>query len=56
MLIEMADVTDNMNERERLRTVSILESLRKADATRSATEVDAELDALSQDAPNWWTS
>ena len=42
-IAEYAARADRVSERERLRTVSILESLRKAPAARSAGAVDAEL-------------
>ena len=40
---EYAARTDRVSERERLRTVSILENLRKTPASRAAAAVDAEL-------------
>ncbi len=40
---EYAAKTDRVSERERLRTVAILENLRKAPASRAAAAVDAEL-------------
>ena len=43
---EYAARADRVGERERLRTVSILASLKKAPATRPAKAVDAELEAL----------
>jgi len=42
-IAEYAARADRVSERERLRTVSILESLRKAPASRSAGDVEAEL-------------
>ena len=42
-IAEYAARADRVSERERLRTVSILEGLRKAPASRSAGAVDAEL-------------
>ena len=38
--------TDRVSERERLRTLTILEDLRKAPASRAASAVDAELRAV----------
>ena len=38
--------TDRASERERLRTLTILEDLRKAPASRAASAVDAELRAV----------
>ena len=43
---EYAARTDRVSERERLRTLGILETLRKAPATRTAAAVDAELRAV----------
>jgi len=43
---EYAARADRVGERERLRTVSILTSLKKTPSTRPAKEVDAELDAV----------
>jgi Arc/MetJ-type ribon-helix-helix transcriptional regulator len=43
---EYAARTDRVGERERLRTVSILTSLKKAPAARTAKAVDAEIDAV----------
>lgn len=45
---EYAARTDRVGERERLRTVSILTSLRKAPSSRPAKAVDAEIDALTR--------
>jgi predicted transcriptional regulator len=42
-IAEYAARADRVSERERLRTVSILEGLRTAPASRSAGAVDAEL-------------
>jgi predicted transcriptional regulator len=38
--------TDRVSERERLRTLGILSTLRKAPASRTAAAVDAELRAI----------
>lgn len=43
---EYAARADRVGERERLRTVSILASLKKTPATRPAKAVDAEIEAL----------
>ena len=43
---EYAARADRVSERERLRTLTILGSLRKAPASRSASAVDAELCAV----------
>jgi predicted transcriptional regulator len=43
---EYAARTDRVSERERLRTLAILDTLRAAPASRSAAAVDAELRAI----------
>ena len=43
---EYAARADRVSERERLRTLTILESLRKAPAPRAASAVDSELRAV----------
>lgn len=43
---EYAARTDRVSERERLRTLTILENLREAPASRAASAVDAELRAI----------
>lgn len=43
---EYAARTDRVGERERLRTLSILENLRKTPVSRGAGAVDAELRAI----------
>jgi predicted transcriptional regulator len=43
---EYAARADRVSERERLRTLTILDSLRKAPASRTAGAVDAELRAV----------
>jgi hypothetical protein len=43
---EYAARTDRVSERERLRTLTVLESLRQAPASRGAGAVDAELRAV----------
>ncbi len=43
---EYAARTDRVSERERLRTLTVLESLRKTPASRAARAVDAELRAV----------
>ena len=43
---EYAARADRVSERERLRTLTILENLRKAPASRAASAVDAELRAI----------
>jgi hypothetical protein len=43
---EYAARADRMSERERLRTLTLLEGLRKAPASRGAPAVDAELRAV----------
>jgi hypothetical protein len=45
---EYAARADRVTERERLRSVSILMSLKKAPVTRSAKDVDVELAGLRQ--------
>jgi predicted transcriptional regulator len=45
-IAEYAARADRVSERERLRTVSILEGLRKAPASRSAGAVDTELRSI----------
>jgi predicted transcriptional regulator len=45
---EYAARADRVGERERLRTVSILTSLKKAPASRPAKAVDAEIAAVRQ--------
>ena len=45
---EYAARADRVGERERLRTVSILTSLKKAPATRPAKAVDAEIATVRQ--------
>jgi predicted transcriptional regulator len=43
---EYATRTDRMSERERLRTLTVLEGLRRAPVSRTAAAVDAELRAI----------
>jgi predicted transcriptional regulator len=43
---EYAARTDRVSERERLRTLTVLEALRKAPVSRAAPAVDAEISAV----------
>ena len=45
-IAEYAARTDRVSERERLRTVTILETLRDAPASRTSSAVDSELRAI----------